>query len=361
MNNGVISIGLKCPIIREGDNLRPIIVDSIMKSGVSIDDRDVFGITESIVARAEGNYVTVDDIAAETKRIFGDNAIIQLCFPIYSRNRFSMILKGIARGCKAIIMLTPSRDEVGNPWGVNPWTNVNISEYYKEIIESENCIYANVQRSKPDKTIMMEWLKNKKYLVCSLHNWQNIAKAFRDGQVATLADYFSTKCDYGLLGSNKANEEKLKLFPSTFYAKNLITGIQEDIKYLTGKDVEVMVYGDGCFKDADSGIWEFADPVVSPAYTDGLHGSPHEIKIKAFADDKYKNLNGKDLEEAIKKEILDKPDNEICHPGGDMATQGTTPRRFVVQLASLMDLTSGSGDRGTPIVLVKNYFKNYAD
>ena len=349
MSVGVISMGIHCPIIKEGDNLQQIVADSVLNT-TELEDGDIIGITESVVARAEGNYVTVDDIARETDRIFGKNATIKLCFPIYSRNRFSMILKGIARSCKKIIMLCNVTDEVGNVWGVNPWTGVDIREYYREIVESEFCEYSD----HTDK----EFLNNRKYLICSLHDPEKVAQSFQDGKiVATLKDYFKEKCIYGLLGSNKATEEKIKLFPSHLSATELVYDISKNLYNKTGKNVDVMIYGDGCFKDPDSGIWEFADPVAAVAYTAGLFGHPNEIKIKAFADDKFKDLSGKELDDAIKNEILNK-DTTLT---GKMASQGTTPRKYVNLLASLMDLTSGSGDKGTPVVLVRNYFKNYAN
>ena len=352
-NIGVISIGIKLPIVTQGDDLRKIIVDYVTNSS-KINDGDILGITESVVARCEGNYVTVDDIALETERIFGKDAIIQIVCPIYSRNRFSIILKGIAKSCKGIIMKCPVIDEVGNPWGVNPWTGVNIKDYYREIVESENCIYSEIGEK---SNLFLDWLNNRKWLICNLHNVDDIKKSYQYGTTATLADYFPDKCEYGLLGSNKANDNVLKLFPSKHYSEELIYGIKDDILHRTGKNIEVMIYGDGCFKDPDSGIWEFADPVASPAYTEGLKGSPNEIKLKAFADGKYKYLYGNALERAIKDEIANKKDNLT----GKMEAQGTTPRRYVNLLASLMDLTSGSGDRGTPVILVKNYFKNFAD
>lgn len=338
-------MGIQCPIIKEGDNLQKIIVDSIFRS-TKLNDGDVIGITESVVARAEGNYVTVDDIAKETIRLFGENAEIKLLYPIYSRNRFSIILKGIARGCKKVILHAPNRDEVGNPFGVNPWTGVDIEKYYRRIVEAEDCKF-EVNKAFIDDNI----------LICSLHNQDNWKPLFKYSVVHTLADYFTDKCKYGLLGSNKASEEKLKLFPSEEYANKLVNDIKDSIYKTLNVNVEVMVYGDGCFKDPDSGIWEFADPVTSPAYTDGLNGSPNEIKLKAFADDKYKDLKGKELETAIKDEIK----NKEANLKGTMVSQGTTPRRYVNLLASLMDLTSGSGDKGTPVVVVKNYFKNYAN
>lgn len=339
MSKGVISMGIHCPIIREGDDLSKIVIASVLKT-TEINDGDIIGITESVVARAYGNYVTVDEVAKETVRLFGKDAKIYLLNPIYSRNRFSMILKGIARAAKSIVIEMPEYDEVGNPRGVNPWTGVNIQEYYKNICEQEGC----------ECGINEDITSDYQTLNCSLHSDQ-----FFD--VPSLLDYFPGKCQWGLLGSNKANEETLKLFPNKDNAEKLVESIQRYIKEKLGVTVQVMIYGDGCFKDPDTGIWEFADPVAAVAYTDGLNGSPNEIKLKAFADDRYKDLSGTELEEALKKEIKDFRVSSIVN---SMDSQGTTPRRYVNSLASLMDLTSGSGDKGTPIVVVKNYFKNYA-
>lgn len=345
-NCGTVSVGVRLPIIRAGDNLAEIVCAEVIKN-VVLEDRDIIGITESLVARAQNNYVTVDEIASETDRLFGKNATIIIMEPIYSRNRFSMILKGIARSAKKLIFSCPDIDEVGNVWGFNPWTGVNIKKYYQEICDSENCEFKTFALD--DKEIY-----SLPMLLCNLHH---VADASNDEDIFTLMDYFPDKCEYGLLGSNKATEEKVKLFPKKYESVKLVRDIQKSIKLLLNKDVEVMIYGDGCFKDPDSDIWEFADPVTSPAYTDGLEGSPNEIKLKAFADDKYKNLKGKELREAIKEEIKQKKSNLY----NSMASQGTTPRRYINLLASLMDLTSGSGDKGTPVVVVKNYFKNYAD
>jgi Fe-S-cluster formation regulator IscX/YfhJ len=252
-----------------------------------------------------------------------------------------MILRGIARACKKIYFVMPHKDEVGNPIGVNPWTGVNIQEYYSSICEEESCEY----EINPDDIK----LDPKCILFCDLRPW------LLSDKYITLASYFPDKCKYGLLGSNKANEETLKLFPSE-KAIDLVHSIKWGIKDRFGVDVEVMVYGDGCFKDPIGGIWEFADPVTSPAYTSGLNGSPNEIKLKAFADDQFANLSGENLMNAIKNEIKLKEKNLV----GNMHSQGTTPRRYVDLLASLMDLTSGSGYKGTPVVVVKNYFKNYS-
>lgn len=378
MNNvGVISMGIKTPIIREGDDLVKIVVDSVLKATYantrydtvddkttkagwrtervdtySINDKDVIGITESVVARAAGNYVTVDEIADELKK-YNQDAIAVLN-PIYSRNRFSMILKAIAKAAgKAVYIYMPEFDEVGNPSGVNQFTGVNMMEYYRELVEAEGkeCkIY--------DET---SWNENKfKYcltIYCGLHDYDQWRADYGDDTHITLADVCSDKCEYGLLGSNKANENTLKLFPSKKSAQELVEKVQDKIYEKTNKYVEVMVYGDGCFKDPIGGIWEWADPETSPAYTVGLNGTPNEIKIKAFADDQFAELTGKELDNAIKNTIKENNMNLV----GNMASQGTTPRRYVDLLASLMDLTSGSGSKGTPVILVKNYFNTYAD
>ena len=340
---GRIAMGIQAPIIRQGDDLVQIVVDSILRN-TELQNGDIIGITESVVARAQGNYVTVDEIAAETDRLFGKDAVIYLLCPIYSRNRFSMILKGIARSAKKIYIDMPDFDEVGNPRGVNPWTGINIMNYYKDICNQENCeCHINPTEE--------EIPTNTQYLDCSLSPQKNLGWA----PLMCLTSYFPDKCKWGLLGSNKANEETLKLFPNDILAQELVENIQKRIQDKLGVHVEIMIYGDGCFKDPVSGIWEFADPVTSPAYTKGLEGSPNEIKLKAFADDKYKDLSGQELTDAIKAEIRSKE----TALKGNMSSQGTTPRRYVDLLASLMDLTSGSGDAGTPIVLVRNYFKNY--
>jgi hypothetical protein len=352
MSKGVISIGIHAPIIREGDNLQQIVLDSILKT-TELEDGDVIGITESVVARAQGNYVTVDEIAQETIRLFDENPTLYLLNPIYSRNRFSMILKGIARAAKKIFMRMPEYDEVGNPRGMNPWTGVNILNYYREICESEHC---EIQFN----PIIEEIPIGTYYIDCSLRPWKNAE--YYKLRLPSLQSYFPEKCEWGLLGSNKANEETLKLFPNKSEAEKLVSSIQEYVKEKFGIRIEVMIYGDGAFKDPIAEIWEFADPITSPAYTSGLEGSPNELKLKAYADGRFKDLSGDALNKAIKERINHK-DWEVKQLGtlkGAMSTQGTTPRRYIDLLASLMDLTSGSGDKGTPIVLVKNYFKNFA-
>ena len=379
-NTGVKSIGIKLPIIREGDNLTNIVVDAILNATAvynngydfsndtpfwyDINDKDVIGITESIVARAQGNYVTVDDIVQFLNEMHITKNLI-LYSPIMSRNRFSMILKAFARYADFIsIVLAGDYDEQGNPnFGINQFTGVDIQKYYKELAAKENC--------------GLEFITNALYPLID-KQWKGIkfGETFIDcrchpeeADQLTLKDIMCTSVtrkdgsvsgyneDYGLLGSNKATDEKLKLFPRKEESQKLVEAIQREFYEKLGVRVEVMVYGDGCFKDPVGGIWEFADPVVSPAYTKGLEGTPNEIKIKAFADDEFAKLEGKELEDAIKEKISNK-DKDLV---GKMASQGTTPRRYVDLLGSLMDLTSGSGDKGTPVVLIKNYFNNYSN
>lgn len=344
---GVSSTGLIMPIIRKGDDLVKIVVDTVLNSIDNIEDRDVIGITESIVARAQGNYVTVDEIAEDIRNKMGNHNYITVVSPIFSRNRFAMILKAIARAAQTGVYLRLDYvDEVGNVYRCHPFTGINYDEYYKSIIEGEGK-FAYIKL--PNESLNYDF---DSAIDCRLHPQcgEKLGKF-------TLADICANKCEYGLYGSNKVDEETLKLFPSKTFSKSIVNDIQADIKKKTGKTVEVMIYGDGCFKDPVGGIWEFADPVVSPAYTDGLKGSPNEIKLKAFADDKYKDLSGEILSEAIKQEIA----NKSTDLKGNMASQGTTPRRYTDLLGSLMDLTSGSGDKGTPVVYVKRYFDNYAD
>ena len=380
-NVGVISMGIKAPIIREGDNLAKIVVNSVLnatlidskfidvpdpttKSGwkveelktYDIDDKDVIGITESVVARAAGNYVTIDEIALDIQMKFGRMPeYIVVANPIYSRNRFSMILKAITRATsKGVIIYMPDADEVGNPSGVNQFTGVNIKDYYTELVNKEGreCIIHDCAWTDEDKITDKDGI-----IYCGLHDYEQWKSDYGNNYRITLADICSNKCEYGLLGSNKATEEKLKLFPSKASAQNLVEKVQAEMYKATNKYVEVLIYGDGCFKDPVGGIWEWADPVTCPAYTVGLEGTPNEIKIKAFADDQFKDLMGNDLDNAIKNTIIENNKSLV----GNMASQGTTPRRYVDLLASLMDLTSGSGQKGTPIILVKNYFKSYAN
>ena len=384
-NTGVKSIGIKLPILKEGDNLKNEVVNAVLNStlldakwetiddpseklGYSVKqvreydlhDKDVIGITESLVARLQGNYVTVDEIAEEICNKYGNPNEIIVMNPIYSRNRFSMILKALARAAgRYVTIVMPEFDEVGNPSEVNQFTGVNIRKYYIDIIEKEEKVPKIVQTKSLNE--YKNWYSNidkALSIYCGLHDFAEVKKQYAGlNNFITLADICADKCEYGLLGSNKATEEKLKLFPNAVKATKLVYDIQNEIFKKTGKKVEVMVYGDGCFKDPLGGIWEFADPVVSPAFTDGLIGRPNEIKIKAFADDKFKDLTKSELTKAIKKEIKSKESNLV----GNMASQGTTPRRYVDLLGSLMDLTSGSGDKGTPVVLVQNYFNNYSN
>lgn len=344
---GAQSIGLIAPIIREGDDIAQITTNTVLNSGIEIEDGDIIGITESVVARAEGNYVTIDEVVEDIKREMGEVDNIFLHKPIYSRNRFAMILKAFARAAnKSIIIYMPDMDEVGNVLRNHPFTGLNYDEYYKSIVEAEgkDCYILHEGEKKDIDCYLVD---------CGLH----LPEYDFDVDYYTLRDFCRNKCEWGLLGSNKASEEKLKLFPSKYYAQKLVEEIKTNIFNRTlQKEVEVMVYGDGCFKDPVGGIWEFADPVTSPAYTKGLEGTPNEVKLKNIADEKYANLNGKELENAIKADIQNK-DNNLK---GNMTSQGTTPRRYVDLLASLMDLTSGSGDKGTPIVYVKGYFNNYA-
>lgn len=374
MSNGVISRGIKAPMIKEGDDLVNIIVDSVINEvknvtvthipyyidGVrtfnteehisyDINDKDIIGITESVIARAAGQYISVDDIAEWIIKKFGPDAELIVDSPIYSRNRFSMILKGIARAAKKIYFIMPPFDEVGNPSGVNPFTGVDIQKYYAEICSEENCesefgesVY------EVTKNINDYDIDNYGWIYCGLHNY-NEWKENHTGKIATLADVckeFSP--DWGVLGTNKSTEERLKLFPSKEVAQKVCDEVKAQIKKITGKDVIVCSYGDGCFKDPVGGIWEFADPVTMPGYTDKelIESTPNEIKLKAFIDDGTS-------EEEINKLIKEKKDLK-----GSMTSQGTTPRLYRDLLASLMDLTSGSGDRATPIVLIQNYFRD---
>lgn len=340
MKTGVISAGIELPIVREGDNLKEIILESIDPTW--IDDNDIIGITESVVARSQGNYVTIDEIAEEIKRVMGnlDEIIVVNC--IYSRNRFAMILKAVARAAnKKVKVYMPRYDEVGNIVTHHPFTKIDYWKYYEEVIKAEG----KEALIMPAHYNFLE--SSYKVLYCGLHDYNNIKRAFPT--ITTLADIFKDKCEYGLLGCNKSTEERVKLFPNTEKAQDLCYELQKSLKDITGKHVIVTVYGDGCFKDPVGGIWEFADPVTMPAYTDKdlIESSPNEIKLKAVIDE------GKTDEE-----VYQTIKNKSLNLKGDMLSQGTTPRKYRDLLASLMDLTSGSGDRGTPVIIVKNYFKN---
>lgn len=340
---GVSSTGLIAPIIKEGDDLERIVIETVENAIDNIEDGDIIGITESVVARAQGNYATVDEIAKDIKKIFNNPSSIIVYKPIYSRNRFAMILKAIARAVSNnVFIVMPEIDEVGNVLRNHPFTGLNYDEYYTKIVEDEgkHCIILKEKDEIPTNVSNI--------LDCQLH---------KQNYTINLARICEDKCEYGLYGSNKATEEKLKLFPDTLRAKMLVENIQIYFYGKYGKKLEVMVYGDGCFKDPIGGIWEFADPVVSPAYTDGLEGTPNELKLKALADNEFSDLSGDELSGAIKQKIRNK-EKDLK---GQMASQGTTPRRYTDLLGSLMDLTSGSGDKATPIVYVKRYFKNFAD
>ncbi len=391
---GTISRGIRAPIIRQGDDLVSITVDSVLtaaeEDGFSIHDRDVIGVTEAVLARSQGNYATVDAIAADIKAKIGGDTI-GMVFPILSRNRFAICLKGIARGVsKIVLQLSYPSDEVGNHLfdldaldasGVNPWTDVlsiadyrrlfgypthpftgvDYVDYYRSLIEEEGTQVQIVFANHP--TAILEYTKN--VLCCDIHSRERTKRlllAAGAERVCTLADILSSPVDgsgfnpnYGLLGSNKATEGKVKLFPRD--ADVFVQQVQEKMFARTGKRVEVMVYGDGAFKDPAGKIWELADPVVSPGYTDGLNGLPNELKLKYLADNDFAGLNGDALRDAIRERIKTK-EKDLK---GNMVSQGTTPRRLTDLIGSLCDLTSGSGDKGTPIILVQGYFTNYAD
>ena len=360
---GVISMGVKAPIIRRGDNLEDIVIecveDALLENGMTIQDGDIIGITESVVARAQGNYITVDDIVQflEEHKYPKQSGLYE---PIFSRNRFSMMLKGFARYADKIVIYHSDYDTQGDPCNYpNPFTGVDIKEYYTELCKAENCELefdsSDMVGERNDQVFDIDARCHPGFKP-SLVDILNTPVRHEDG---TLSGHNK---DWGLLGSNKATEESLKLFPRKEEAQNLVNGIQSFYKNVVGKNVEVLVYGDGCFKSPEYqgvSIWEFADPVATVVHTQGLEGMPNEIKLKAFADDKYKDLQGIKLENAIKEEI--KANENGSSLVGSMTAQGTTPRRYTDLLASLMDLTTGSGSKGTPIVIIKNYFKNYAD
>ena len=391
---GTVSRGIRCPIIRQGDDLAAIVADSVLAAaaseGFSLRDRDVISLTESIVARAQGNYASVDAIAADVKAKLGGGTV-GVMFPILSRNRFAICLKGIARGAKKIVlMLSYPSDEVGNHLitldqideaGVNPYsdvltleryrelfgenvhefTGVDYVQYYGDLIRAEGAeveiVFANQPRTILQYTDCI--------LTCDIHTRARTKRILRENGaqiVCGLDDILTASIDgsgynerYGLLGSNKATEDTVKLFPRE--CKELVLDIQSRILAATGKHVEVMVYGDGAFKDPQGKIWELADPVVSPAFTDGLIGTPNELKLKYLADNDFADLSGEELRAAIAESIRHKDDNLV----GSMASQGTTPRQLTDLIGSLCDLTSGSGDKGTPVVLVQGYFDNYTN
>lgn len=389
---GTVSRGIRAPIIREGNDIAEFVVDSVLSAskseGFAFHDRDVVAITEAIVARAQGNYATIDQIASDVKAKF-HTGTIGVVFPIMSRNRFAVCLKGIARGAqKIVLMLSYPADEVGNHLvsldaldekGVNPWTDVltedkyrelfginkhpftgvDYVEYYRDLIVGEGCdveiILANDCRAILSRT--------KQVLNCDIHSRQRTQRlllAAGAEKVIGLDKILNASVNgsgyneaYGLLGSNKATETKVKLFPRD--TQKVVDEIAAKLNKITGKNIEVMVYGDGAFKDPVGKIWELADPVVSPAYTKGLEGKPNEVKLKYLADNDFADLSGDALKSAISDYIVNKESDLV----GQMASQGTTPRQLTDLIGSLSDLTSGSGDKGTPIVLIQGYFDNY--
>ena len=391
---GTVSRGIRCPIIREGDDLATIVANSVLEAaeyeGFEIRDRDVISMTESIVARAQGNYVTVDNIAQDVKKKLGGGTV-GVIFPILSRNRFSICLRGIAKGAKKVVlMLSYPSDEVGNKLvtddqidnsGINPYsdvlsleryreafgynkhefTGVDYVEYYGELVRECGAeiefVFANQAKAILDYADCI--------INCDIHTRARTKRVLKENGakiVFGLDEIMNSPIGnsgynekYGLLGSNKSTEESIKLFPRE--CKDLVLDVQKKILDATGKHVEVMVYGDGAFKDPQGKIWELADPVVSPAFTDGLIGTPNEIKLKYLADNDFKELTGDALKEAISERIKSKDSNLV----GNMASQGTTPRQLTDLIGSLCDLTSGSGDKGTPVVLVQGYFDNLTD
>ena len=391
---GTISRGIRCPIIRQGDNLAEIAVNSVLEAcdaeGFSLRDKDVIALTESIVARAQGNYASIEAISKDIKEKFNTDTL-GVIFPILSRNRFAICLRGIAKAVrKIVLMLSYPSDEVGNAllsydeldeaginpysdvlslekyrevfgYGVHEFTGVDYIEYYSNLIKEEGCevevVFANQART------ILNYTKH--VLTCDIHTrfrTKRILKNAGAEVVLGLDNLLTTSVDgngynelYGLLGSNKSTEDTIKLFPRN--AQPLVEEIQRKVLEKTGKHVEVMVYGDGAFKDPQGKIWELADPVVSPAFTSGLKGTPNELKLKYLADNDFKDLTGEELKKAISSKIKEKNDNLV----GNMASQGTTPRQLTDLIGSLCDLTSGSGDKGTPIILVQGYFDNYTN
>ena len=393
---GTVSMGLRAPIIRQGDNLAEIVTGSVVEAmnveGLIPRDRDVVCMTEAIVARAQGNYASVDNIATDVRNKFGGETV-GVIFPILSRNRFAICLRGIAKGCKKVVlMLSYPSDEVGNHLvdidlldekGINPYTDVltenewrhlfgypkhtftgvDYVEYYSNLVRESGAevevIFAN------DCRAILNYTKN--VLNCDIHSrarTKRLLKAAGAERVYGLDEIMTESVDgsgynarYGLLGSNKATEDTVKLFPREECQK-MVEDIQAKLLEITGKHIEVMVYGDGAFKDPVGKIWELADPVVSPAYTPGLEGTPNELKLKYLADNDFSALSGKELQEAIKSKIQQKDGSSLV---GNMVSQGTTPRRLTDLIGSLCDLTSGSGDKGTPIVYIQGYFDNYTN
>ena len=391
---GTVSRGIRCPIIREGDNLVDMAVTSVLEAceseGFSLRDRDVIALTESIVARAQGNYATVNDIAADVKAKLGGETV-GVIFPILSRNRFAICLKGIAMGCKKIVlMLSYPSDEVGNALltydqldeaGINPYSDVLTLEKYRELFGENKHEFTGVdyvayysdiiKEAGADVEVIFanqakEILKYTDCVInCDIHTRVRTKRILKENGakvVCGMDDIMTASVNgsgynekYGLLGSNKSTEEKIKLFPRD--SQWLVEAIQKEILEKTGKHVEVMIYGDGAFKDPQGKIWELADPVVSPFFTEGLKGTPNELKLKYLADNDFKDLSGEELKNAISESIKAKSSNLV----GNMASQGTTPRQLTDLIGSLCDLTSGSGDKGTPVILIQGYFDNYTN
>lgn len=391
---GTISRGVRAPIIREGDDLATIVVDSVLDAAKSenyeMRDKDVVAVTEAVLARAQGNYAKIDDIAEDVKAQLGGETI-GVIFPILSRNRFAICLKGIARGAKKVVlMLSYPSDEVGNHLvdielldekGVNPYsdvltlekyrelfgenkhtfTGVDYVEYYSSLIKEAGAEVEVIFANNPK--VILDYTKN--VLTCDIHTRKRTKRILKEAgaEVVIGLDDILTKSvngsgfneNYGLLGTNKSTEETVKLFPRD--CKDFVEEVQKQFKEITGKNVEVMVYGDGAFKDPVGKIWELADPVVSPAYTSGLEGTPNEVKLKYLADNDFADLKGDELKDAISEYIKNK-DNDLV---GEMVSQGTTPRRLTDLIGSLCDLTSGSGDKGTPIVHIQGYFDNFTN
>ena len=391
---GTVSRGIRCPIIREGDDLVAMTVTSVLEAaeseGFELRNRDVIALTESIVARAQGNYASVQDIADDVRVKLGGETI-GVIFPILSRNRFAINLKGIAMGAKKVVlMLSYPSDEVGNALltydqlddaGINPYSDVLTLEKYRELFGANVHEFTGVDYVEYYSNIIKEagaeveviFANNPRVILqytdciinCDIHTRIRTKRILRENGakiVCGLDDILTSSVNgsgyntkYGLLGSNKSTEDKIKLFPNE--CKDLVLAIQDSILEKTGKHVEVMVYGDGAFKDPQGKIWELADPVVSPAFTDGLIGTPNELKLKYLADNDFANLSGAELKEAISNSIKTKQDNLV----GNMASQGTTPRQLTDLIGSLCDLTSGSGDKGTPVILIQGYFDNYTN
>ena len=391
---GTISRGIRCPIIREGDDIAKLVVDSVIEAskaeGFALRDKDVVAVTESVVARAQGNYASVEAIAKDVKEKLGGGTI-GVIFPILSRNRFAICLRGIAKGAKKVVlMLNYPSDEVGNALvsldqldeaGVNPYsdvlteskyrelfgknphpfTGVDYVEYYGDLVRSCGAEVEIILANNP--RVILDYTDS--VLTCDIHTRARTKRILKEAgakRVCGLDDILNSSVDgsgynskYGLLGSNKSTEDSVKLFPNECF--DLVYDMQKDLLEKTGKKIEVMVYGDGAFRDPVGKIWELADPVVSPAYTDGLEGTPNELKLKYLADNDFKDLSGDELKKAIEGAIKKKGDDLV----GNMASQGTTPRRLTDLIGSLCDLTSGSGDKGTPVILVQGYFDNLTD